>query len=211
MTISASSASFSIVAARVEPAPPQATISLVDEADGVALAEATLGIVASRRGDAAGGDAASASSSRSAFSSAAAAGSSSTRASRLFCSDVAATTRAGFSESSQARSAAMITLEELGKTSTSSAGDLVDTGQQLVGRGVERLAAGDDVGAELAEEPLQSLPCGHREGAGAPALEPGAALGDLLAHVGDVEVGHLAGVLEERRPPPRARRCGRGP
>ena len=30
-----------------------------------------------------------------------------------------------------------------------------------------------------------------------PAVEPGAALGDLLAHVGDVEVGHLAGALEE--------------
>ena len=30
-----------------------------------------------------------------------------------------------------------------------------------------------------------------------PPFEPGAPLGDLLAHVGDVEVGHLAGVLEE--------------
>ena len=31
-----------------------------------------------------------------------------------------------------------------------------------------------------------------------PAAEPGAALGDLLAHVGDVEVGDLPGALEER-------------
>ena len=91
----------------------------------------------------------------------------------------------------------MITFEELGRTRTSSAGNLVDAGQQLVGRGVERLAAGDDVGAELGEEPLQALARGDGEGAGAAALEPGAALGDLLAHVGDVEVGHLAGVLEE--------------
>ncbi len=42
--------------------------------------------------------------------------------SRLSCSEVAGTTRAGFSESSQARSAAITTLEELGKTSTSSEG-----------------------------------------------------------------------------------------
>ena len=74
----------------------------------------------------------------------------------------------------------------------------MDPGQQLVGRGVERLAAGHDVGAELGEEALEALPGGDREHPGAPGAEPGAALGDLLAHVGDVEVRHLARPLEER-------------
>ena len=82
------------------------------------------------------------------------------------------TTRAGFSESSQARSAAMITLEELGRTSTSSEGTLVDPGQQLVGRGVERLAAGHDVGAELGEEPLQAVAGGDRDDAGPARFQP---------------------------------------
>ena len=35
-----------------------------------------------------------------------------------------------------------------------------------------------------------------------PALEPGPALGDLLAHVGDVEVGDVAGARRTARPPP---------
>ena len=91
----------------------------------------------------------------------------------------------------------MITLEELGRTRTSSAGHLVDPGQQLVGRRVERLAAGNDVGAELGEEPLEALAGGDREGPRPPAVEPRPPLGDLLAHVGDVEVGDLAGPLEE--------------
>ena len=45
----------------------------------------------------------------------------------------------------------------------------MDPGQQLVGRGVERLAAGDDVGAELAEEPLHAVAGGDRDDAGAAA------------------------------------------
>ena len=64
----------------------------------------------------------------------------------------------------------MITLAELGSTRTSSAGHLVDPGQQLVGRGVERLPARHDVGAELGEEPLEAAPGGNRQGAAAPAL-----------------------------------------
>ena len=94
----------------------------VGEADRVALLEAALGVVAGGRGDAAGGDARrapppAARRSRRRRPS----GSSSTSASRLACCEVAGTTRAGFSESSQARSAAITTFEELGRTSTSSA------------------------------------------------------------------------------------------
>ncbi len=73
----------------------------------------------------------------------------------------------------------------------------VDPGQQLVGGGVERLAAGDDVGAELGEEALEALAGGNRDDAGPPRREPGVALGHLLAHVGDVEVGDRAGALEQ--------------
>ena len=73
----------------------------------------------------------------------------------------------------------------------------MDPGEQLVGRGVERLAAGHDVGAELGEEALEALAGGDRERRRPAACEAGVPLGDLLAHVGDVEVGHLAGALEE--------------
>ena len=136
----------------------------VGEADRVALAEAALGVVAGGRGDAAGGDPAQRRlEPLGVLRPPGASGSSSTSASRLACWEVARTTRAGFSESSQARSAAMITFEELGRTRTSSAGDLVDPGEQLVGRRVERLAAGDDVGAELGEEPLEALAGGDRD------------------------------------------------
>ena len=73
----------------------------------------------------------------------------------------------------------------------------MDSRQQLVGGGVEGLAAGHDVGAELGEEALQALAGGDREHPGPPRLQPGAPFGHLLAHVRHVEVGDLAGVLEE--------------
>ena len=69
VTISAPSASCSIVAARVEPGAAPGDDLAVGEADRVALAEAALGVVAGGRGDAAGRRSSpSASSSRSAFS-----------------------------------------------------------------------------------------------------------------------------------------------
>ena len=134
---------------------------------------------------------------RVAFSDAVAPVSSSTSASSPACCEVAGRTRAGFSESSQARSAAMITLEELGSDQHLLGRHVVDPGQQLVGRWIRRPPAGDDVGAEVGEQILHPLAGCDGEGAGAPGAEPGAALGDLLAHIGDVEIRDTAGGVEE--------------
>ena len=94
----------------------------------------------------------------------------------------------------------MITFGELGRTRTSSAGTSWIAGEQLVGRGVEGLAAVDDEGAE----PLVELAASRRprdHGDAPRSARPAAArvaLGDLLAHVGDVELRDLAGAVEER-------------
>ena len=110
-------------------------------------------------------------------------------------------TRTVFSESSAARSAAIRTFGEFGSTTTSSAGTSWMPAQQLVGRGVERRAAVQHVRAEALEELAHAVAGDDGEhAAGVDRLaHADRALLDLLVHVGDVEPGDLAGVLEQRR------------
>src|SRR5215210_6854936 len=122
VTISAPSASRRIVAARVEPAPPQATISPSAKPSASPRTKRPCGSSRAAGATPPVEISPSATPRRSAFSSTAASGSSSTRVSSPACCEVEGRTRAGFSESSQARSAARITLGELGSTRTSSAG-----------------------------------------------------------------------------------------
>ena len=91
----------------------------------------------------------------------------------------------------------MITLELLGSTITSSAGTLVDAGEDLEGARVERRAALHHVGAELLVEAAHAGARGdghdsaahrgpvHRRRA--VVAQPRGALVLLLVHVGDVE------------------------
>ena len=165
---------------------------LVDEADRVAAAEAALGVVARGLGDAAGADVGERLLHRGGV------------AARVrgrverdgggeagLPSSASATTRTTFSESSAARSAAMRTFGEFGSTTTSSAGTLVDAGQQLVGRRVERRRRRR---ARAAPEALEELgACRRRRRRRArrsvwiASRERAPCAADLLVHVGDVE------------------------
>ena len=164
---------------------------VVDEADRVAAHEPPLRVVAGRGRDGAGARSpASASSSRCGVLRQRPVGSSSTSATRPACCEAQSRTTPRLSESSAARSAAMITFGVFGRTRTSGGADLVDAGEQLVGRGVERRAAVDDVRAEvLVELPHAARRRRPRRRRAAPGVAAAArvALGDLLAHVGDVE------------------------
>ena len=80
----------------------------------------------------------------------------------------------------------------------------MDAGQQLVRGGVERRAAVEHVGAQRLVEPRHpgagddGEHAGARAGRVAVGGQAGVALGDLRAHVGHVEVRHLAGAGEDR-------------
>ena len=75
----------------------------------------------------------------------------------------------------------------------------MDRGEQVVDRGVEGVAAVDHERAEPLEELAHPVPRGDRDDrAAARAQQALGALGDLRAHVGDVELRDLARVPEQR-------------
>ena len=192
---------------------------LVDEADGVAAPEAALG---RRRAPPAATPPVrtrcSASCIAAAFVAAPASGSSATRGRqpRLHASGWARPCTL-FSESSAARSAAMKTLGQFGRTTTSSARDVVDAGEQLVGRGVQRRAAVEH-GARRGPRRARACPspettasapqhCGRR-------LAPQARVRALLrpARACRRRRGARPSPAPRTAPwPAPGRRCGRGP
>ena len=91
----------------------------------------------------------------------------------------------------------MITFEELGRTRTSSAGTSWMPASNSKVDGLSVSPPGTTWAPERAEEALEALAGGDRKDPGPAVLQAGVTFGDLLAHIADVEVGHLADPLEQ--------------